>query len=66
MVMGASSGLGAPPRGYFAEIEEILLPAVSGTRLNVVFLASAITVICAALVASWLVAHPATVEGGPQ
>jgi MFS family permease len=38
----------------------------SGTRLNVVFLASAITVICAALVASWLMAHPPTMEGSPQ
>jgi len=38
----------------------------SGTRLNVVFLASAIPVICAALVASWLMAHPPTMEGSPQ
>jgi predicted MFS family arabinose efflux permease len=36
-----------------------------GTRLNVVFLASAIAVLCAAIIASWLMAHPAT-EGGPQ
>src|SRR5437764_5049257 len=39
---------------------------VSGTRLNVVFLASAITVICAALVASWLMTHPATMQGSAQ
>lgn len=36
-----------------------------GTRLNVVFLASATTVLCAAIVASWLIAHPAP-EGKPQ
>jgi hypothetical protein len=38
----------------------------TGARLNVVFLASAVTVLCAAIVASWLIAHPATVEEGPQ
>jgi hypothetical protein len=34
----------------------------TGARLNVLFLASAITVLGAALVASWLMAHPFTVE----
>ena len=38
----------------------------SGATLNVVFLASAATVLCAALVASWLMAHPATAEGYPE
>ena len=38
----------------------------SGATLNFVFLASAITVLCAALVASWLMAHPATAERSPQ
>jgi hypothetical protein len=38
----------------------------TGASLNVLFLASAITVLCAALVAWWLMAHPATVEGSPQ
>jgi hypothetical protein len=38
----------------------------TGARLNVLFLASAITVLSAALVALWLMAHPATVEGSPQ
>lgn len=37
-----------------------------GARLNVVFLASAVTVLCAAIVASWLIVHPAKLEGGPQ
>ncbi|MET4802239.1 arabinose transporter [Bradyrhizobium sp. LB11.1] len=37
-----------------------------GARLNVVFLASAVTVLGAALVASWLMAHPATTEGSPR
>jgi hypothetical protein len=34
--------------------------------LNVVFLVSAITVLCAALVASWLIAYPVTIGGDPQ
>ena len=37
-----------------------------GASLNTVFLASAVTVFCAALVASWLMTHPATVNGRPQ
>src|SRR3954452_24930293 len=51
-----AQGLASPVLGLIA----------SGPRLNVVFLASAITVICAALVASWLMAHPPTMEGSPQ
>jgi MFS family permease len=51
-----AQGLASPALGVIA----------SGTRLNVVFLASAITVLGAALVASWLLAHPATMEGRPQ
>ncbi|TMK46701.1 MAG: MFS transporter [Alphaproteobacteria bacterium] len=47
-----AQGLASPALGVIA----------SGTRLNVVFLASAITVLGAALVASWLLAHPATME----
>ena len=39
---------------------------VTGARLNSVFFVSGVTVLCAALVASWLIAHPATVEGCPQ
>jgi ABC-type sulfate transport system permease component len=38
----------------------------TGASLNVLFLASAITVLCAALVAWWLMAHPATLERSPQ
>jgi hypothetical protein len=46
---------------------KIVLVTTSGLgEANVVFLASAITVICAALVASWLMAHPPTMEGSPQ
>ncbi|TMJ55586.1 MAG: MFS transporter [Alphaproteobacteria bacterium] len=51
-----AQGLASPALGVIA----------SGTRLNAVFLASAITVLGAALVASWLLAHPATMEGRPQ
>jgi len=51
-----AQGLASPALGLIA----------SGPRLNVVFFASAITVLCAALVASWLLAHPATMEGSAQ
>jgi MFS family permease len=51
-----AQGLASPALGLVA----------SGAQLNVVFLASAITVLCAALVASWLLVHPATMEGSPQ
>jgi predicted MFS family arabinose efflux permease len=45
-----AQGLASPALGLIA----------AGARLNVVFLVSAGTVLCAALVASWLMAHPAT------
>jgi MFS family permease len=48
-----AQGLASPTLGLIA----------TGASLNVLFLASAITVLCAALVAWWLMAHPATVEG---
>ncbi|MBR0798538.1 arabinose transporter [Bradyrhizobium jicamae] len=51
-----AQGLASPALGLIA----------TGASLNVVFLASAVTVLCAALVASWLLAHPAIVEGHPQ
>ena len=51
-----AQGLASPALGLVA----------SGAQLNVVFLANAITVFCAALVASWLLVHPATMEGSPQ
>lgn len=38
----------------------------TGARLNNLFLVSGVTVLCAAFAASWLMAHPATVEGCPQ
>jgi MFS family permease len=50
-----AQGLASPTLGLIA----------TGASLNVLFLASAITVICAALVAWWLMVHPAT-EGSPQ
>jgi predicted MFS family arabinose efflux permease len=37
-----------------------------GAKLNAVFLASAATVLCAALVAAWLLAHPTISEGYEQ
>ena len=51
-----AQGLASPALGLVA----------SGAGLNIVFLASAITVLSAALVALWLMAHPATTEGKPQ
>ncbi|OKO75225.1 arabinose transporter [Bradyrhizobium sp. AS23.2] len=51
-----AQGLASPALGLIA----------TGARLNVLFLASAVTVLCAALVAWWLLAHPFTVEGSPQ
>jgi len=50
-----AQGLASPALGLIA----------IGASLNVLFLAGAITVLCAALVAWWLMAHPATVEGSP-
>jgi MFS family permease len=51
-----AQGLASPALGLVAK----------GAGLNVVFLASAITVLCAAVVASWLMTHPATIGGQPQ
>jgi MFS family permease len=51
-----AQGLASPALGLVAK----------GSGLNVVFLVSAITVLCAALVASWLIAYPATIGGQPQ
>ena len=51
-----AQGLASPALGLVA----------NGAGLDIVFLASAITVLCAALVASCLMAYPATTEGGPQ
>ena len=50
-----AQGLAGPTLGLIA----------AGASLNVLFLASAITVLCAALVAWWLMVHPET-EGSPQ
>jgi MFS family permease len=51
-----AQGLASPALGLIA----------TGARLNVVFLVSAVTVLCAAIVASWLMAHPASMEGCSQ
>ena len=51
-----AQGLASPALGLVAK----------GAGLNVVFLVSAITVLCAALVASWLIAYPVTIGGQPQ
>jgi MFS family permease len=48
-----AQGVASPALGLIA----------TGARLNVVFLASAATVLCAALVAAWLIAHPTQAEG---
>jgi len=51
-----AQGLASPALGLIA----------TGARLNVLFLVSGATVLCAAFVAWWLMAHPAAVEGGSQ
>ena len=51
-----AQGLAGPALGLLA----------TGATLNVVFLASAVTVFFAAVVAVWLIAHPAPMEGSPQ
>jgi MFS family permease len=51
-----AQGLASPALGLIA----------TGARLNVLFLASAATVLCATLVAWWLIVNPVAVEGGPQ
>ncbi|MGY8711695.1 arabinose transporter [Bradyrhizobium sp. 18BD] len=51
-----AQGIASPALGLIA----------TGARLNLLFLASALTVLCAALVAWWLLAHPFTPEGHPQ
>ena len=51
-----AQGIASPALGLIA----------AGARLNLLFLASALTVLCAALVAWWLLAHPFTAEGHPQ
>jgi predicted MFS family arabinose efflux permease len=63
MAMGAytafldlAQGLASPALGLIA----------GGARLNVVFLVSAVTVLSAALVALWLIAHPTNLKGPSQ
>lgn len=51
-----AQGIASPALGLIA----------TGARLNLLFLASALTVLCAALVAFCLLAHPFTVEGHQQ
>jgi MFS family permease len=54
--LDAAQGLASPALGLVAR----------GAGLSAVFLASAITVLSAVLIASWLIAHPATTKGRPQ
>jgi hypothetical protein len=51
-----AQGLASPALGLIA----------AGARLNVLFLVSSATVLCAPLVAWWLIANPTTLEGSPQ
>jgi MFS family permease len=67
-VLAQSRGLAIGAYAAFLDLAQGLAsPALglvaSGATLNVVFLVSAATVLCAALVASWLTAHPTTLEG---
>ncbi|OSJ18211.1 arabinose transporter [Bradyrhizobium canariense] len=51
-----AQGLASPALGLIA----------AGARLNALFLVSSVTVLCASVVAWWLIATPSTVEGSPQ
>lgn len=51
-----AQGIASPALGLIA----------TGTELNVLFFASAITVLCAACVAWWLMVYPAVAEGGSR
>jgi MFS family permease len=51
-----AQGLASPALGLIAV----------GTSLNALFLVSSAIVLCASLVACWLIAHPITVQGSPQ
>jgi MFS family permease len=51
-----AQGLASPALGLIA----------AGARLNTLFLVSSATVLCASLVAWWLIANPATIEGAPR
>jgi MFS family permease len=51
-----AQGLASPVLGLIA----------TGARLNVVFFVSSCTVLCASFIASWLIAHPPTLEGCAQ
>jgi MFS family permease len=50
-----AQGLASPALGLIA----------SGARLNALFIVSSATVLCASLVAWWLIAYPVTIEGSP-
>jgi MFS family permease len=54
--LDVAQGLSSPALGLVAR----------GAGLSTVFLASAVTVLGAALVASWLLAHPVVTKGSPQ
>jgi predicted MFS family arabinose efflux permease len=51
-----AQGLASPALGLIA----------AGSKLNALFLVSSETVLCASLVAWWLIANPAALEGSPQ
>ncbi len=51
-----AQGLASPALGLIA----------AGSRLNVLFLVSSATVLCASLAAWWLIANPTTIEGDPR
>lgn len=51
-----AQGVASPALGLIA----------AGARLNALFLVSSATVLCASLVAWWLIANPSTLEGSPR
>jgi MFS family permease len=63
LAMGAYTAFLDLAQGFASPVLGLI---ATGARLNVVFLASSLTVLCAAFIASWLIAHPTTIEGCPQ
>ena len=51
-----AQGLASPALGLIA----------AGSKLSALFLVSSATVLCASLVACWLIANPSTLEGSSQ
>ncbi|MDE2377329.1 MAG: arabinose transporter [Bradyrhizobium sp.] len=63
LAMGAYTAFLDLAQGFASPVLGLV---ATGARLNVVFLASALIVVCAAIVAAWLLAHPPTPDAASQ